>query len=49
MDGKNTFLSKAFHLVMNMDKLVGGDFEKGLAAIKANAERPGTPAATAGN
>ncbi|HVW23831.1 MAG TPA: SRPBCC family protein [Polyangiaceae bacterium] len=39
MDGKNNFLAKAFHLVMDMDKLVGGDFEKGLAAMKANAER----------
>ena len=26
---------------LNMDKLVGGDFEKGLARLKAEAERPG--------
>jgi hypothetical protein len=48
MDGKNNFMSKAFHLVMDMDKLVGGDFERGLAAMKANAERsPATPGASA--
>jgi hypothetical protein len=32
------FLSKAFCLVMNMDKMVGGGFEKGLANIKAIVE-----------
>ena len=45
MDGKNNFMSKTFHLVMDMDKLVGGDFERGLAAMKANAERSPTPSA----
>lgn len=34
MTGKNNFVSKAFGLVVNMDKLVGGDFEKGLAQMK---------------
>jgi hypothetical protein len=48
MDGKNNFMAKAFHLVMDMDKLVGGDFEKGLTAMKANAERAAPPVA-AGN
>jgi len=38
MDGNNSFVSKAFHMVMDMDKLVGGDFEKGLAAMKTAAE-----------
>ena len=33
MDGNQTFLSKAMCLVINMDKQVGGDFEKGLAAL----------------
>ena len=33
MAGQNNFLSKAFGLFMNMDKLVGGDFEKGLAQL----------------
>lgn len=38
MEGKNNFMSKAFCLFMNMDKMVGGDFEKGLAQMKAVAE-----------
>ncbi len=38
MSGKNNFLSKAFHLAMNIDKLVGGDFEKGLASMKSLVE-----------
>jgi hypothetical protein len=39
MDGKNGFVAKAAHLVMDMDKLVGKDFERGLAAMKTEAER----------
>jgi len=38
MSGKNNFVSKAFHLVMDMDKMVGSDFERGLAQLKAVAE-----------
>jgi hypothetical protein len=38
MTGEKNFLAKAFHLVMNMDKMVGGDFEKGLAQMKSVAE-----------
>ncbi|MEO8163975.1 MAG: SRPBCC family protein [Betaproteobacteria bacterium] len=38
MEGHNNFLAKAFHLVMNMDKMVGGEFEKGLADMKAVVE-----------
>lgn len=38
MFGTNNFMAKAIHLVMNMDKMVGGDFEKGLADLKALAE-----------
>jgi Polyketide cyclase / dehydrase and lipid transport len=38
MDGNNNFMSKAFHLVMNMDKMIGPDFERGLAAMKTAAE-----------
>ena len=34
MTGTNNFMMKAFGMVMNMDKLVGGDFEKGLAQMK---------------
>ena len=38
MLGKNSFIAKAFCMFMNMDKMVGGDFEKGLAAMKAVVE-----------
>ena len=38
MSGKNNFLARAMCLFMNMDKMVGGDFEKGLANLKAIAE-----------
>lgn len=38
MDGTNNFVSKAFHLVMDMDKMIGPDFERGLASLKAGAE-----------
>jgi hypothetical protein len=38
MDGNNNFISKAFHLVMDPDKMVGRDFERGLAAMKSAAE-----------
>jgi uncharacterized protein YxeA len=38
MIGKKNFLTKAFCMVMDMDKMVGGDFEKGLAQMKTVAE-----------
>ena len=38
MFGRNNFVRKAVCLVMNMDKMVGGQFEKGLAQIKVIAE-----------
>ena len=41
MFGTNNFMAKAFGLFMNMDQLVGGDFEKGLAQLKAVAETIG--------
>ena len=34
MEGKNNLFSKLFGLFVNMDKLVGADFEKGLASLK---------------
>jgi hypothetical protein len=37
MSGKNNFIGKVFCLVMNMDKTVGGDFEKGLANLNTQA------------
>jgi hypothetical protein len=39
MDGPNTFMGKVFGLFMNMDKLVGKDFETGLAGLKAELEK----------
>lgn len=39
MDGPNTFIGKIFSLFMNMDKMIGKDFENGLAGLKAEAER----------
>jgi hypothetical protein len=41
MSGKNNFVSKAFCMFMDMDKTVGGDFEKGLANLKNIAEATG--------
>lgn len=38
MEGKNNFMGKAFSLFMDMDKMVGSDFEKGLVAMKTAAE-----------
>ena len=38
MAGKNNFMARAFCMFMDMDKMVGGDFEKGLAAMKSTAE-----------
>lgn len=38
MAGKNNFMAKAFGLFMNMDKTVGGQFEKGLANLKSVSE-----------
>ena len=35
MSGHNNFMAKAFCLFMDMDKMVGGDFDKGLAALDA--------------
>lgn len=37
MEGQNGFVAKAFNVVANMDKLVGKDFEAGLAALDAAA------------
>lgn len=34
MHGNNDFLGKAFSIFFNMDKAVGGDFEKGLADLE---------------
>ena len=38
MYGKNNFMGKAIGLVMNCEKMVGGQFEKGLATLKSVVE-----------
>ena len=38
MSGKNNFIAKAICLFMNMDTMVGGKFEEGLAAMKSIVE-----------
>jgi hypothetical protein len=38
MSGEKNFMATGIHLVMNMDEMIGGQFEKGLAQMKAAAE-----------
>lgn len=38
MTGSHGFIPKAFCFFIDMDKMVGGDFEKGLASLKAVVE-----------
>ncbi|MCQ8183148.1 SRPBCC family protein [Methylomonas sp. SURF-1] len=38
MSGRNNLVGKAMSVVMNCDKMVGGQFEQGLAAIKSIVE-----------
>jgi hypothetical protein len=40
MTGKRTFLTKVMGIFTSMDKLVGPDFEKGLARLRATTEAP---------
>lgn len=44
MSGPNPLVAKLMQLVMSVDKMVGGEFEKGLASLKALAERPAVEA-----
>ena len=41
MVGEKNFFFKMFCMFMDMDKMVGGDFEKGLASMKWIAEKSG--------
>jgi hypothetical protein len=43
MDGNVPFVGKVIHLIFNMDKMVGQDFEAGLAALKALTEKSSSP------
>ena len=49
MDGKSNFMGKAMSLVMDMDKMIGKDFEEGLANLKrvSEAKRAAAPTAAA--
>ena len=38
MEGDNSFLCKAVGVFMNMDKMVGGEFEKGLVSLNSVSE-----------
>jgi len=38
MTGRTTFVTKAVHLFLNVDKMIGDSFESGLARIKSLAE-----------
>ena len=38
MTGKKIFITKAMGLIMSMDKMIGGQFEDGLASLKKLAE-----------
>lgn len=40
MRGRHRFMGKAFCLLMDMDRMVGGQFAKGLARLKAVSEAP---------
>ena len=39
MSGRNSLMAKVFGLFVDMDKLIGADFERGLADLKKLAER----------
>ncbi len=43
MSGENNFMAKAMSLVMNCEKMVGGQYEKGLASMKALVENRQIP------
>ena len=40
MTGEKTFATKVMGVFTSMDKMVGPDFEKGLARLKARTEQP---------
>jgi hypothetical protein len=39
MDGPNPYLAKVMGIFVDMEKMIGGDFEKGLANLKSVAEK----------
>lgn len=42
MYGKSNFIAKLMGVFIDMDKMIGGDFEAGLESLKAEAEKPAT-------
>jgi hypothetical protein len=40
MSGKNNFIGKAMHMVMDCDKMIGGQFEQGLANLNSASQTP---------
>jgi len=40
MTGKITLLTKVMGIFRSMDRMIGPDFERGLARLKATAEKP---------
>ena len=45
MDGTNNYMAKVMTLFMNMDSMIGKDFEKGLGRLKTVTETAAIPAA----
>lgn len=43
MSGKSNFVHKAFGLFMDMDKMLGGQFDQGLAQLKTAATKKAAP------
>jgi hypothetical protein len=43
MEGNNNFIGRAMCVFMNMDKMVGGRFDEGLASLKEITENSATP------
>jgi hypothetical protein len=43
MVGESNFIAKALHLFMNMEKMVGGQFEQGLMQLKSVVEAAPKP------
>ena len=45
MEGRNNLIGKAFGIFINMDKMIGADFERGLSGLKTVAEADARKAA----
>lgn len=43
MTGKKNFTAKLMHMFMNMDKMISGQFDKGLKTLKSLCESPDRP------